>query len=166
LITIPPYFDFFELSIDTIRLFLGLKAHYAHRLSNRMSERETSMQIEVQARNFSLTQALHGYVRRRIGFALSARHPHIERIQVLLCDVNGPRGGRDKRCQVRVALPGQATVVIEDIESNLYRAIDRAADRTSRTVARRLERQRDKSRAAPLKSGQPPGGAEQNSYPY
>ncbi len=105
------------------------------------------MQIEIQARNFSLTEALRGHIQRRLGFALSTRYEHIKRILVRLSDINGPRGGNDKCCLIQVVLPGQADVVIEDTESNLYVAIDRAADRVSRTVTRRLGRLRDKGRA-------------------
>ena len=109
------------------------------------SKLETTMQIEIQARNFSLTPAMRGHVKRRLGFALSSRYEHIERILVRLSDINGPRGGNDKCCHIQVVLPQLADVVIEDTESNLYVAIDRAADRASRTVARRLTRQRDKA---------------------
>lgn len=103
------------------------------------------MQIEIQARHFPLTQAMRGHVERRLGFALSTRHEHIQRILVRLSDVNGPRGGHDKCCQIQVVLPQLADVIVEDTESNLYAAIDRAADRASRTVARKLARQRDKT---------------------
>ena len=105
------------------------------------------MQIEIQARNFSLTQALRGHIHRRLGFALNTRYEQIKRILVRLSDINGPRGGNDKCCLIQIVLPGQADVVIEDTESNLYAAIDRAANRASRTVTRRLGRLRDKSRA-------------------
>jgi ribosomal subunit interface protein len=107
---------------------------------------EYAMQIEIQARNFSLTEALRVHIQRRLGFALSSRYEHIKRILVRLSDINGPRGGNDKCCQIQVVLPGQADVVIEDTEANLYVAIDRAADRVSRTVTRRLGRLRDKGR--------------------
>jgi ribosomal subunit interface protein len=107
---------------------------------------EYTMQIEIQARNFSLTEALRVHIQRRLGFALSTRYEHIKRILVRLSDINGPRGGNDKCCLIQVVLPGQADVVIEDTESDLYVAIDRAADRVSRTVTRRLGRLRDKGR--------------------
>ena len=118
------------------------------------------MQIEIQARGFTLTQALRGYVERRLRFALSARDTRIERVRVRLSDINGPRGGCDKRCQVQVMLPGQAAVVVEDTESNLYVAVDRASDRARRTLTRRLARQRDKDRVVSLSARQPAGDSE------
>ena len=118
------------------------------------------MQLEIQARGFTLTQALRGYVERRLHFALSARYALIERVRVRLSDINGPRGGCDKRCHVQVLLPGQTPVVIEDTETNLYVAIDRASDRARRTLTRRLSRQRDKDRMVSLSDWQPAGDRE------
>jgi ribosomal subunit interface protein len=108
------------------------------------------MQIEIQARGFTLTQALRGYIERRLSFALSARYADINRLRVRLSDINGPRGGNDKRCQVQVMLTGQTPVVIEDTQSDLYVAIDRASDRARRTLTRRLGRQLDKDRVVSL----------------
>jgi len=104
------------------------------------------MQIDVQARNFSLTNALRGHVIRRLYFSLSTRVDHIQRVMVRLSDTNGPRGSEDKRCQIQVKLPHLPDVVFEDTEENLYAAIDRAADRAGRAVGRRLARQRDNVR--------------------
>ena len=106
------------------------------------------MQIDIQARNFTLTSALRGHVQRRIGFALSSRDGHIKQIRVWLSDINGPRGGEDKCCQIQVVLPKLADVVIEDTETDLYTAIDRAVDRASRNVNRRLSRSRQHQRSA------------------
>ena len=67
---------------------------------------------------------------------------NLRAIAMRLSDENGPRGGEDKLCRIQASLAGAPPVVIEDVQSNLYVAIDRAADRLGRTVARRLHRQR------------------------
>jgi len=96
------------------------------------------MQIDIQSHGFALTRALHEYAKRRLRFGLLHAGDRVRRVTVRLVDVNGPRGGIDKRCRIRVTLNGLAAVVIEDAEADLYRAIDRAADRLGRTVMRRL----------------------------
>lgn len=106
------------------------------------------MQIDIHARNFSLTNALRSHIERRLGFALSTRNENIQRVKVRLSDINGPRGGEDKCCHIQVVLPRLPDVVIEDTEEDLYTAIDRAADRAGRTVGRRLSRQRDMERSS------------------
>ncbi|MEW5966138.1 MAG: ribosome-associated translation inhibitor RaiA [Pseudomonadota bacterium] len=101
------------------------------------------MHIDIRAQGFPLTEALREHAGRRIAFALSRFHDRMERVAVRLADDNGPRGGVDKRCQVRVHLRGLPEVVITEMSEDIYAAIDRAADRAGRTLARRLARQRE-----------------------
>jgi ribosomal subunit interface protein len=108
------------------------------------------MRIDIQARSFSLTEALREHVKRRLGYALSCRDEYIQRVIVRLSDINGPRGGDDKQCQIQVILKPLQDVVIQDTEADMYVAIDRAADRAGRTVGRRLSRQRDQMRSVPF----------------
>jgi ribosomal subunit interface protein len=108
------------------------------------------MQIDIQARQFSLTDALRNHAERRLRLALTCFDDHIQRVAMQLSDINGPRGGADKRCHLQVMLTGLPDVVVEDTEADLYIAINRATDRAGRTVGRRLARQRDTARASGL----------------
>ena len=105
------------------------------------------MKIGIQCRGFSLTSALAGRVRKRLDFLLGRRFNRLRRVDVTLSDLNGPRGGVDKRCLVKVSIDGLRPVVIEDIQSDLYMAIDRAAGRASRTVLRRMALDNSRRRA-------------------
>lgn len=98
------------------------------------------MHIDIQTRHFSLTNALRDYTERRLRFALASVDNKVRRIVVRLSDINGPRGGADKRCHLHLVLCGMPDVVIEDTESDLYFAIDRATDRAGRTVLRKASR--------------------------
>ena len=100
------------------------------------------MQFDIQTKGFSLTESLRNYTEKRMEFALHRNDKHILRTCVWLADINGPRGGIDKRCQVELKLAGQNSIVIEDTEADLYVAIDRACERAMRTLKRRLERLR------------------------
>jgi len=98
------------------------------------------MNIAIQSNGLVLTESLRAYVYRRLqtslGWALTRR------LAVWLSDINGPRGGRDKRCKIQISLDNGKTVVIEDTEEDMYAAIDRAADRADRALARQLARSR------------------------
>jgi ribosomal subunit interface protein len=114
------------------------------------------MRIDIQARGLDLTEQLREHTERRLQFALSWANDDVRAIAVRLSDINGPRGGNDKRCRIKITLSGTSDVVIEDAESDLYVAIDRAADRTERAVARRLQRLRE-HRHERFKSKEPAG---------
>ncbi len=100
-----------------------------------------TMRIDIRANGFVLTEALRDHAARRLRFALTRSDEHVRWVAVHLGDINGPRGGRDKRCRIRVMLKGRPDVVIDDVETDLYAAIDRAANRAGRSVARCVARQ-------------------------
>ena len=117
------------------------------------------MRLTIQANGFVLTEALRAYTEQRLRMALGWAGEHMHKLAVSLSDINGPRGGIDKRCKIQVQLGGGAEVIIEDTEADLYVAIDRAADRADRAVVRRVARRRDFSHtrmaaAAPAEEAQ------------
>ncbi|MBN0985853.1 HPF/RaiA family ribosome-associated protein [Amphritea pacifica] len=103
------------------------------------------MKINLKVRHVSIKKGLAEYIRRRMAFALASRDDQTDQINVTLSDINGPRGGKDKRCQVRIVIAGQRDIVIDDVQQNWQEAIDSAASRASRTLTRRLARIRSKS---------------------
>jgi ribosome-associated translation inhibitor RaiA len=104
------------------------------------------MQMSIQATGFEMTTALRAYTRRRLVTALGWAYVHVRRLVVRLSDINGPRGGVDKRCKIQVQLDGGRDVIIEDTEADLYVAIDRAAGRADCAVGRQVGRSRDFAR--------------------
>ena len=92
------------------------------------------MKFDILARNFVLTTALRCHIERRLGFALSTRGKHIQRVRVRLSDING-NGTRDgKHSHVQVVLPQLTDILVEDTEVDMYIAIDRAAARLARQL--------------------------------
>lgn len=105
------------------------------------------MEISFRSEPFSLTGALRGYAERRLRFALP-NSPKLLRVSVLLKDVNGPRGGTDMGCRIRVALHGGGTAIVEEAQPDAYVAIDRACERVARTLYRTLDADRQLRRGA------------------
>ena len=98
------------------------------------------MNIAIQSNGLVLTESLRAYVHRRLqtalGWALTRR------LAVWLSDINGPRGGRDKRCKIQISLDHGKTIIIEDTEEDLYAAIDLAAERADRALVRQMAKNR------------------------
>ena len=59
-------------------------------------------------------------------------------------DVNGPRGGIDRVCRVKVVLRGSSSVVIEKRDATLNAAVALALDGVERAVRKSLQRRRMK----------------------
>jgi ribosome-associated translation inhibitor RaiA len=103
------------------------------------------MEIDVQARDFRLTEALReailvSAIQYRATFSRFVR-----KLAVRVYDLNGPRGGLDKGCLVVADLADGQVLVCSDVDADLYRAIPRAFGKLKRgTLAaqRRLRAQR------------------------
>ena len=95
------------------------------------------MQIDIRPSNLALQPEHRERIARRVGFALSRLSGRIRRVEVRLADVNGPRGGIDKRCRVLVHMSGGGSMLVEEKSSDLLTLIDRAIDRAGRAAFKR-----------------------------
>jgi hypothetical protein len=68
----------------------------------------------------------------------------IERVTVRGRDVNGPRGGVDQECTVKVVLSGLPSVVVKRRHTMLQIAIDEALRAVEQAVRRSVGRRRMK----------------------
>ncbi len=92
------------------------------------------------------------YLKLKLGQKLRKFAPDVIRSSVRVEDINGPRGGVDKRCRIKVVLRGMPSVVVEELNESLQAAMDGALSRMERTVRRATERRRQK----PIKGRLPP----------
>ena len=73
-------------------------------------------------------------VERRVRFALRRLNALVPRADVQLADVNGPRGGLDKRCQIALRTDGAGEVVVSSVAGDWRTALDEALARAVRHV--------------------------------
>lgn len=76
----------------------------------------------------------------KVSFALRRLSALVQRAKVQFSDVNGPRGGVDKRCQVEITTDAVGTVVIASLASDWRTALDRSLGRATRVLRRSLQR--------------------------
>jgi putative sigma-54 modulation protein len=102
------------------------------------------MEVEIRSQNLHVDDATEEHVERRMNFALEQFNSWITHVQVHLEDVNGQRRGIDKQCRVLVNLKGGKTIKIEDLDTDMLAAVNRAADRLGQVVSREIDRRREK----------------------
>lgn len=102
--------------------------------------------IDIQARNFTLTDAIEIHTRQKLEHMLHNFGDRILKVTVHMSDDNGSKGGIDKHCHIHVNMKKLPTVVIEDSEENLYTAIDNATHRAERAVRKTIEKVQTKAR--------------------
>jgi ribosome-associated translation inhibitor RaiA len=111
------------------------------RAAGRTSAAETP--LAVRTSGLAIDPELRLRVRRRLGLRLAKFAPHIERLTVRFEDVNGPRGGVDAACRIKVVISGVPSVVITEVAGDPIEAFDRAGQRIERVVRRTIGRARE-----------------------
>ncbi|MCA9728905.1 MAG: HPF/RaiA family ribosome-associated protein [Candidatus Eisenbacteria bacterium] len=99
------------------------------------------MRLHIEGDGIRITQTLERNIRRRLDFALRKYGSQVQTVTVRLTDVNGPRGGVDKRCSITVGGSGW-DVFVEDLDSDVFVLLSRSVARMSRSVDRKIKRAR------------------------
>jgi len=102
------------------------------------------MTTYIHARGFSLTNALEQYVSRCLDSAIGGMREDVGNLSIRLSDVNGPKGGADKCCRVRISIPRMSDVFVEDTQPDMYDAIVNASRKARQSLRRKLARARAK----------------------
>jgi hypothetical protein len=97
------------------------------------------MQIFIESRDADGAQ-MRDLSAERVRFVLRRLKALVRRAKVQFTDVNGPRGGVDKRCQVELSTEAAGTVVIASMASDWRTALDRSLGRATRVLTRSVQR--------------------------
>ncbi len=84
---------------------------------------------------------------QRVRFSMRRLTWLVPRAKVRFSDINGPRGGLDKCCQIELKTEHHGTLVIRSVAHDWKRALDDALARATRTLLRSWRRTQTRQRA-------------------
>ena len=87
------------------------------------------MELTIRTRDVELTDELREKITQRLEFALDTFSDHVDEALVYLMDLNGPKGGVDKLCQITVRARGVGELPVRETGTTLQAALNRAARR-------------------------------------
>lgn len=105
------------------------------------------MKIDLRFRGLEPSDSFREHVHRRVHSQMSRFGGAVRAVIVRIADVNGPKGGADKRCQVTLRGSRLRPLTIEDLSTDVYSALDTALERAARAAGREIERARSARRA-------------------
>jgi len=100
------------------------------------------MRIDIRMATNRDSLALRQFAEHALARKLGARAERIRRVRIRLSDSNGPRGGVDKVCQIRLDLVSGSEVSASGESPGWYEAVTIAVMNARTAVDRRLERAR------------------------
>ncbi|MBA4254776.1 MAG: hypothetical protein C0445_02745 [Polaromonas sp.] len=103
--------------------------------------RSIGMEIVVQSQHPEAA-ALQSVVNRRVRAATQRLSSVVQRVVVRFKDLNGPRGGIDKQCQIQLHTTNGGMVLVSSRGGNWRATLELALSRASHTLADKLKAQR------------------------
>jgi hypothetical protein len=108
----------------------------------RIGGRASPIPAHVRVTGVALSNDDHADIRHKLGVKLGQFARSIERVTVRARDVNGPRGGVDQECTVKVVLSGLPSVIVKRRDAALHVAIDTALHAVEQAVRGSVSRRR------------------------
>ncbi len=133
----------------TIYLSMDRTAFYIEGVDAQRERIRCEMKVRLTAHGIELSAELRDYVTRRVHFGLGRFAGRIKSLSVRLTDINGPRGGIDKCCDIRVHAGLSQKVVVRERQATIHAAVAVAMERVERAVKRQLSLARPAARRSP-----------------
>jgi putative sigma-54 modulation protein len=102
-----------------------------------------TMKVIVRFLGLPPSETLREHAERQALFHLGRFGGDLDSVDIRIRDVNGPKGGEDKQCQVFATGRRLGFSTLRELSEDAYQAVDAAMARLARTVARQLDRARD-----------------------
>lgn len=106
------------------------------------------MNTRIRSRRIEIPRQALAHIERRLHFSLDRFELRISSIDVLIEDLNGPRGGPDKSCRIKIKLHPTGTVIVRYAHSSLNTAVAFATRCIEEAVARAVQRVCDRRPAS------------------
>src|ERR1051326_4977317 len=97
------------------------------------------MQIRTNANDAENAEAIRSYIERRLRLALGRFGQRVGHITVRI----SPDGPSANHCRIRAEMVPLGQIIVEETDSDLFTAVDRAAGNIRRQFGRELERIRN-----------------------
>ena len=101
------------------------------------------MDVQILDRNVGVTAEQREHIDRCLQYAFDRFSSHVRTINVSLSDVNGPKGGDDLQCRMKITLHGKGELMVEGLGISVEAVIAETADRAALAVSKRIDRLRD-----------------------
>ncbi len=102
------------------------------------------MILEINNKQAGMDQDVLRKVNHLLRFSLSRFEGVVSLVKARFFDVNGPKGGTDKRCRVSVKLRKSGQVVVLGEGSSFFEALNNCLGRLVRATRREIDRRRTK----------------------
>ncbi len=105
------------------------------------------MRLCLTVKGVAKTPTMDRLLQHKLHYAFDQFGRWVQGVTLAVEDMNGPKGGVDKRCRVKVSVPRHPVVVVEGRGAELVAVVNDAIDRAAQALARLRDRRHTRRRA-------------------
>ncbi|GAA5315539.1 MAG: hypothetical protein AseanaTS_07440 [Candidatus Pelagadaptatus aseana] len=106
------------------------------------------MKLSIQFKNLKGDGPIISHIDHKFSFVFARSQHSIESAAITLKNINDPKGGIDKLCQIVIKPVGLGKIVVTEKRQHLTEAIDHCLHRASQSLDRKLKRRHKLSKRA------------------
>ncbi len=106
------------------------------------------MRTNLTVKGVEKTATLNRLLDHKLHYAFDRFGHWVGEIALAIEDLNGPKGGVDKRCRVAITVPRHRSVIVEDRGEDLLAVVSHAIDRAALALSRLRDRRHSRRRPA------------------
>jgi|MudIll2142460700_1097286.scaffolds.fasta_scaffold07786_2 hypothetical protein len=100
------------------------------------------MKLSIRTRHLSLSPETQTELRQRVVVAFARISPWVRAVDITVADINGPKGGADKQCRLRVRGRSIPDIVVEHVGCDTIATVALAVERAGQALVRKMARRR------------------------
>jgi putative sigma-54 modulation protein len=101
------------------------------------------MQPNIVGTNIPLSDSIRDHIQDRLSPVIQRFETELTSLSVRFGDCNGHKGGVDKQCRIEAVVGHAGPIIAEETHTDLYAAIDVAADRLMRAISHKVDRRQE-----------------------
>ena len=98
------------------------------------------MELSVTGLNIDLTNESRTDIKQKTRQMFTKVCDSVQRIKVVINDINGPKGGKDMNCRVIIHAKGMPDIIVSDNQTTVLAAVNIALSRAKTTLLRKVKR--------------------------
>ena len=105
------------------------------------------MRLNLTWKGVAKTPVMDRLLEHKLHYALDRFGHWVQSVDLAVEDLNGPKGGVDKRCRMAVSIPRHRSVVVDGRGEDMMAVVTDVIDRTAAALARVRDRRHSRRHA-------------------
>lgn len=104
------------------------------------------MKVLIHSSNVPLSERARRFIQEKVSFRLKRFDNSVDKVDLYLKDVNGPKGGLDKECTLSIKPSDSKAIVVSSKANSIFLVVRQCAVKAKLALSKRLKMKKSQRR--------------------